>query len=314
MSQFTHPKGSFTSKSVFFKSVTWLLAVLTVCSIFVTFTACGKKGFMVTEIPDLRGFLTLKTEYDMTPQTSNEEFDENWTYEIVIGGKKYTGIHSLTYKSPYYKSNRDTFFVKDSGTFAIGRNGDVLYFSHKPTEEYSGEPKTEKECYDMAVEALAKYDSDGAYTLVETIDTTKAEKGSGHDLITRSMGIGCFSFHFCKMAGEIKTNAGAQVVVTFGGEVVSIYRHLGSSMSASDLKYLSGIVLDDEQLEHEIDEKIKSLVDPECDAEKVTWTVVDRFFSHLKNGKYALEYTIEVHYRQGEKDDDRSTVYLIKLL
>ena len=135
MSQFVHPKGSFTSKSVFFKSVIWLLAVLTVCSIFVTFTSCGKKGFMVTEIPDLRGVLTLKTEYDMTPQTSNEEFDENWTYEIVIGGKKYTGIHSLTYKSPYYKSDRDTFFVKDSGTFAIGRNGDVLYFSHKPTEE-----------------------------------------------------------------------------------------------------------------------------------------------------------------------------------
>jgi hypothetical protein len=219
----------------------------------------------------------------------NKEYEKiikPFSKTIKIEGIKYKAQYEYSRKGYLYQSDCDCFEINDGDRNIRLKINNVtgLIESYngldfKYINEAGGEKQTRDQCLEIAIDYFNKYADASEYTLVDEryLDFPKDN-------------LSMYEFEFRRVIGGINTSERACIGVSIFGDVVShSFTMLGKMKSApvpSNEEF--------EIIEQNIDDKIKTIYANVSSKYDYTYSVVDTVLVRLSNGKYALEYGIDV--------------------
>ena len=246
-----------------------------------------------------------EVEYDIGSYENKKLLGTQKTIEY--NGKMYTGEYSKTIKTGAYNGEYDQYFLKpDNGVviqFGINCKTGMLVRYGISDKNYSLKNNAKElnrdECLVIAQDYLLKY-----------IDDASEYKFSEETYRDHSVYKGTYEFTFNRYIGNIKTDDRATVCVTVYGTVFThTFYNIGQMNDA-----VVPTEKDMSIIEKNIDEKMNKIYYKSGDAYNFSYKTTDRVLRRMQDGKYALEYTIDVDITPTDSSSHPKCTELVSLI
>ena len=213
---------------------------------------------------------------------------------INVLGTEYNAKYDESKKGYYYNEDIDYYeYIIDQYDYEFGVNkntGRVDECSlsiRNYAEVIADSPKlTREECQNIALDVLGRYVNVDEYefTLVQTSDLLEYK---------------VHNFWFTRIIDGIETKDAAYIVITEYGDLWQyIFTCLGEMKDATvpNAEEISAI-------EKCVDEKVKSIYANVSEKYSIEYEIRDKYFVKLEDGKYAMEYVVDVHLEYKDSED-----------
>lgn len=293
-----------TIKSVgkFLISMISLVCLLTSCSLSTKY-----KVFEVGDY-DYNSEAKHKMEIEYDTGSHKDQKLVNSKKTIEYNGVAYLCEYSKTIETGGYKGAYDQYFYESGNGIIVdfGINcdtGKMVQYSWYD-KDYLKFTKTpilnREECLALAEDYLSGY--------TDNISQYKLEKEKLHKA---NDGLGDFyDFTFNRYIDGIKTNDRASIGITVRGTVFSHALHHFGQMNDAVVPTEKDISI----IEKNIDEKMNKIYYKSGDAYNFSYKTTDRVLRRMQDGKYALEYTIDVDITPTDSSSHLKCTELVSLI
>lgn len=281
------------------KHVVILLLVSLLATLCITSCSESKEKsvFLIGGLTEGQKYLVCKDdEINFSSLSSEIQNPQKSRIEIEVNGIKYDCGYKETLVSPLFNDDADIYeCANDDGmrlTAYINQKTKALVGYTKMYKNYEdkGLNKTYDECLETAKKALAEFDKDGKYLLLENTHGNKPMNSSSWGK--------CNDFTFVKEIGNFVSDFTVSFVVNTDGIIMSFDCIHALSISDGEIK----IEKDETALKNEIDKVIKSITISDYIG-KLTSTVRKTTVAKLKDGKIYLIYDVEVSLSEDAPKD-----------
>ena len=228
-----------------------------------------------------------KTEIVLKKTTYSDTTSETLK-SINFLGTEYNVKYDKSEKGYYHNEDLDLYKdVTDGYIYDFSVNRDtgrvdkcILYGKNYAQEKEGAKTLTEDKCKNIAVSILNKYENADAYTLTNVETTSYIMEGNYK----------VYRFWFTRIIDGIETKDKAYIVITEYGDLDTyIFTCLGEMKDAvAPTKEELSMMRD------AVDEKVKSIYANVEKSYGVEYEIRDEYFVRLADGKYAMEYVVDV--------------------
>ena len=250
------------------------------------------------------------TEIELSNETY-EKSDIEKSKTLTVNNENFEATYSYSKKSYLYHGDFDRYESKNGENITMidinsysGKCDGYFFLDKKYLNEVNEKNKSEltkEECSDIAkqyFEEFAGYEDSCNHILVNEkyIDSPEWK--------------GYYLFEFARVIDGIKTWDRAYIYVTVFGDVIGHYFMSFGSMKDAKLPSES----DMKTIEENVEKKLQDIYDNVSDKYSISYEIPKPTFIRMHDGRYALDYSVEVELTLKEGDDARLFSELTQLI
>ena len=288
------------------KIIAILISLLTLC---LAVCSCSKRDFEPYTVYELGGYENLSTANHVDDITFKQERTKELkifkTKKYEFNEKEYELSYVETEESYLYNSEMDTYSYRDSVVFLeIGinpRTNKIIKFI-STNKNYKLDPnkaeRSKEECLQIAKDFISDY--------VENVEEYELTV----DNSLKYNEVPDYNFQFSRYIDGMKTYDVAQITITSYGDIVCyrFYCYEG----------LNDVTLPDEntleELRGKVNEKLDNIYSDMKNEYRVEYANIDERLLRTTDGRYAIEYCVNVSLVQSKENTITDVAYFIVYL
>ena len=232
--------------------------------------------------------------------------------DMILGTSKDINMLEISCNAKYDESKKGYYYNEDIDCYECitdqynyefginkntGRVDKCLLFNYDYLSTKESSPKlSEDECRNIVLNILDQYVNTDEYFLEYT---HKSFYTTGKSFSITGKRYETYIFSFVRIIDGIETKDNAYFEITEYGDLIQyIFTCLGEMKDATvpNAEEISAI-------EKCVDEKVKSIYANVSEKYSIEYEIQDKYFVKLEDGKYAMEYVVDVHLEYKDSED-----------